>query len=193
MITIRNGLPIVEGPMFTTFILPPLSFSSTPKYSTILSQRAILKSEPSRKPKNLSGLVTCACIATAIASNPRMRFITDRTSLNQKVMISRYTGSVRAPAKEYRELLKPCGKPIEKLALAARRTILDEAPEANEFIYELYTIAAHFSFTDRPSDAFVFTTTHAKWINLGFNFGAALPDPLRLLEGEGKWIRHVRI
>lgn len=108
-------------------------------------------------------------------------------------MISRYTGSVRAPAKEYRELLKPCGKPIEKLALAARRTILDEAPEANEFIYELYTIAAHFSFTDRPSDAFVFTTTHAKWINLGFNFGAALPDPLRLLEGEGKWIRHVRI
>ncbi len=30
-------------------------------------------------------------------------------------------------------------------------------------------------------------------VNLGFNFGALLPDPDGLLRGEGKWIRHVRI
>ncbi len=56
----------------------------------------------------------------------------------------------------------------------------------------MYTIADHFTFTDRPSDAFIFTTTHANWVNLGFyHFGSLLPDPDGLLRGEGKLIRHV--
>ncbi len=82
---------------------------------------------------------------------------------------------------------------IQKLALAARKLILEEAPLASEFVYEVYTIADHFTFTERPGDAFAFTTTHANWVNLGFNFGSLLPDPDGLLRGDGKWIRHVRI
>ena len=106
-----------------------------------------------------------------------------------------YTGWVRPrlPAPEYLKLLLPYSEMIQKLALAARRLILEEAPEASEFVYEVYTIADHFTFTERPSDAFVFTTTHANWVNVGFNFGSLLPDPDGLLRGEGKWIRHVRI
>ncbi len=99
----------------------------------------------------------------------------------------------RPPDPDYLKLLVPYGEAIERLALAAREMILEEAPEANEFIYEVYTIADHFAFTDRPGDAFVFTTAHANWVNLGFNFGALLPDPRGLLRGEGKLIRHVRI
>jgi hypothetical protein len=87
----------------------------------------------------------------------------------------------------------PYSEMIQKLALATRRLILEEAPTANEFIYEVYTIADHFAFTERPSDAFVFTTTHANWVNLGFNFGSLLPNNDDLLRGEGKLIRHVRI
>lgn len=106
-----------------------------------------------------------------------------------------YTGRVplRPPDPEYLKLLAPYGPSIRKLALATRKLILEEAPAAGEFVYEVYTIADHFSFTDRAGDAFVFTTTHANWVNLGFNFGAALPDAKRLLQGEGKWIRHIRI
>jgi hypothetical protein len=100
---------------------------------------------------------------------------------------------VRPPDPEYLKLLLPYGEAIQKLVLAARKLILEEAPEAGEFVYEVYTIADHFSFTERPSDAFVFTTTHSKWVNLGFNFGSVLPDPEGLLGGEGKFIRHVRI
>jgi hypothetical protein len=99
----------------------------------------------------------------------------------------------RPPDPEYLRLLLPYGKEIEKLALATRKLILEEAPEASEFVYEVYTIADHFTFTDRPGGAFVFTTTHSKWVNLGFNFGALLPDPRGLLRGDGKLIRHVRI
>jgi hypothetical protein len=106
-----------------------------------------------------------------------------------------YTGRVRLrpPDPEYLKLLRPYGEAIQELALATRKLILQEAPGASEFVYEVYTIADHFTFTERPSDAFVFTTTHAKWVNLGFNFGSLLRDPESLLRGEGKWIRHIRI
>jgi Domain of unknown function (DU1801) len=100
---------------------------------------------------------------------------------------------LRPPDPEYLKLLSSYSEVIGKLALAARKLILEEAPEAGEFVYQVYTIADHFSFTDRPSDAFVFTTTRANWVNLGFNFGSVLPDPGGLLRGEGKSIRHVRI
>jgi hypothetical protein len=100
---------------------------------------------------------------------------------------------LRPPDPEHLNLLLPYGEPIRKLALATRELILEEAPEASEFVYEVYTIADHFTFTERPGDAFVFTTTHANWVNLGFNFGSQLPDPRGLLRGEGQWIRHVRI
>lgn len=106
-----------------------------------------------------------------------------------------YTSRVRPrpPDPEYLRLLLPYGDLIQKLALATRSLILEEAPEASEFVYEVYTIADHFTFTDRPGDAFVFTTTHAHWVNLGFNFGSLLSDPEGLLRGEGKLMRHVRI
>ena len=106
-----------------------------------------------------------------------------------------YTGGVRLrpPDSEYLKLLARYDEAIQKLALAVRKLILEEAPEASEFVYEVYTIADHFGFTERPSDAFVFTTAHANWVNLGFNFGVLLPDPGGLLRGEGKLIRHVRI
>ena len=100
---------------------------------------------------------------------------------------------LRAPDPQYLALLRPYGESIQRLALAARKLILEEAPEAGEFIYEVYTIADHFAFTARPSDAFVFTTTHTHWVNLGFNFSSQLPDPHGLLRGDGKFIRHVRI
>lgn len=100
---------------------------------------------------------------------------------------------LRSADPEYLKLLLPYGDVIQKLALAARRLILEEAPEANEFVYQVYTIADHFTFTERPNDAFVFTTTYTNWVNLGFNFGSMLPDPGSLLRGVGKLIRHVRI
>ena len=63
------------------------------------------------------------------------------------------------PDPEYLKLLAPYGEAIQGLALATRKLILEEAPEASEFVYKVYTIADHFTFTERPSDAFVFTAT----------------------------------
>lgn len=111
-----------------------------------------------------------------------------------------YTISVRLrpPDPVYLTLLQRYPAAIRRLALAARRAILEEihasgTPQPGEFIYEVYTIANHFSFTGRPGDSFIFTTTHAAWVNLGFSFGAFLADPAGLMRGDGKRIRHIRV
>lgn len=52
---------------------------------------------------------------------------------------------MRPPDPQYLKLLAPYGKAIQDLALAARTLILQEAPAASEFIYEVYTIADHFA------------------------------------------------
>jgi hypothetical protein len=41
-------------------------------------------------------------------------------------------------------------------------------------------------------DMFCYIATNARHVNLGFPRGAALPDPNRVLEGEGKAMRHIK-
>ncbi len=45
----------------------------------------------------------------------------------------------------------------------------------------------------RLKDSFCHVATYARHVNLGFNRGAGLPDPQRVLQGTGKSIRHIRI
>ena len=41
-------------------------------------------------------------------------------------------------------------------------------------------------------DMFCYIATATNHVNLGFNRGASLPDPSRVLEGDGKIMRHVK-
>ena len=81
---------------------------------------------------------------------------------------------------------------ISGLALALRQIILEEAPDASESIYQVYTVAVWFGFSGKMKDSFCYITTHAAHVNLGFPRGASLPDPNRVLEGDGKGIRHIK-
>ncbi len=83
---------------------------------------------------------------------------------------------------------------VSRLALALREVILDEAPEAIESISKGYAVAIGFSFTGKPlKDGFCHIATYTSHVNLGFNRGALLPDPNKVLAGSGKMIRHVTI
>ena len=81
---------------------------------------------------------------------------------------------------------------IADMALALREIILDEAPDASESIYQVYTVAIWFGFSGKMKDMFCYIATNAKHINLGFPRGASLPDPNRVLEGDGKTMRHIK-
>jgi hypothetical protein len=81
---------------------------------------------------------------------------------------------------------------ISELALALRDIILDEAPDASESIYQVYTVAIWFGFSGKMKDMFCYIATNARHVNLGFPRGASLPDPNRVLEGDGKAMRHIK-
>jgi|SRR5579883_2494720 len=102
--------------------------------------------------------------------------------------------TIPPPSPEYLVFLRPYSAEIRDLALATRALILQEAPGAAELIYDAYNaVASGYTFTGRPSDAPIHIAVYAKWVNLGFNHGAALPDPDKLLHGSGARVRHIRI
>ncbi|HXK01432.1 MAG TPA: DUF1801 domain-containing protein [Verrucomicrobiae bacterium] len=101
---------------------------------------------------------------------------------------------VPPPKPEHLSFLKPYGREVTKLVLAARELVLKEAPAAVELIYDAYSaVSSGYSFTGRPSDSFVYVAAYAKGVNLGFWDALNLPDPEGLLEGTGKRSRHVKI
>ena len=83
---------------------------------------------------------------------------------------------------------------VSRLALAVREVVLEEAPDAIESISKGYAVAIGFSFTGKPlKDGFCHVAVYSSYVNLGFNRGALLPDPNRVLAGSGKMIRHITI
>ena len=72
--------------------------------------------------------------------------------------------------------------------------MLEEAPEAIESIVKSYAVSIGFSFTGKPiKDGFCHVVAYSGHVNLGFNQGALLPDPNKVLAGNGKLIRHITI
>jgi hypothetical protein len=98
----------------------------------------------------------------------------------------------RPPDPRLLGFLEAYDRPISNLALALREIILEEAPDASESIYQVYTVAIWFGFSGKMKDMFCYIATNARHVNLGFPRGAALPDPSRVLEGEGKTMRHIK-
>ena len=73
------------------------------------------------------------------------------------------------------------------LIVVARKNM----PKAHEFIYH---DAVGYSVNDSPFDRICYIAPQKKgYVNFGFFFGAGLPDLKKLLIGEGKRLRHVKV
>jgi hypothetical protein len=99
----------------------------------------------------------------------------------------------RPPTEELIRLLSRFDLRVGELALALRQMLLEEAPTANEKLFDGYALAMSYSFTDRWMDGFCHIAVYARHVNLGFNRGAELDDPERVLVGDGKIIRHIKV
>lgn len=83
---------------------------------------------------------------------------------------------------------------VAKLARAARAKLRKRFPTALELVYDNYNaLAIGYGPTDRTSDAFLSLAIYARGVNLYFLYGATLPDPDGLLEGNGTRGRFVRL
>ena len=98
----------------------------------------------------------------------------------------------RPPDPQLIGFLEAYDRTIADLALALREIILEEVPDACESIYQVYTVAIWFGFSEKMKDMFCYIATNARHINLGFPRGSTLPDPSRVLEGDGKTMRHIK-
>lgn len=107
---------------------------------------------------------------------------------------SEQESDLRRPPAALREFLEPYDPAVSRLFIATRSAVLTKAPGANELIYDAYNaVTCAYSFTDRLKEAFCHVAAYRSHVNLGFNCGAKLADPDRLLQGSGARIRHVRI
>ena len=81
---------------------------------------------------------------------------------------------------------------IGALALKALAKMRARLPGAIELVYDNYNaLAIGFSPTERASDVVFSITLYPRWVSLFFFRGAGLPDPQKLLKGNGKQVRHI--
>lgn len=78
---------------------------------------------------------------------------------------------------------------VARASLARLRALL---PGACELVYDNYNaLVVGFSPTERASDAVLSIALYPRWVNLFFLNGASLPDPHKLLTGDGKMVRRI--
>ncbi|MHA7056470.1 DUF1801 domain-containing protein [Aquimarina sp. M1] len=79
------------------------------------------------------------------------------------------------------------------LYTSLRDYILSIHPKSNELLYHTHALTSLYSVSAKMGDAFCMIPIYTNHLNLGFNKGTLLKDPQNLLQGTGKWIRHIPI
>jgi len=83
---------------------------------------------------------------------------------------------------------------VRKLFGATRDSILDLEKNVYEMIWDNYNaLAVAYAPADQLRDAYCHIAVYSAHVNLGFNQGAHLSDPNKMLLGEGALIRHIKI
>src|SRR5258708_12983602 len=99
----------------------------------------------------------------------------------------------RTASPELLKFLDAYDPQVVSLTLALRDLVLEEAPDANEVVYDgEYTVAMHFTPTARYQDAFCLVAVFTNHVNLQFNLGAELPDPKKKLLATPHLIPHIK-
>lgn len=78
---------------------------------------------------------------------------------------------------------------VEKLRALIRATI----PVHIEAVYPGWGLIGYRVVSDRRSKYFAYIAPGADGVKLGFEYGVLLPDPGRLLKGNGKQVRYIVI
>lgn len=79
-------------------------------------------------------------------------------------------------------------------AVAALERLRPQVPGAVEMVYDNYNaLAVGFGATEKASEAVLSIAIFPRWVTLCFLAGAALPDPHRLLTGDGTTVRSLRL
>jgi hypothetical protein len=77
--------------------------------------------------------------------------------------------------------------------LATRDLILSVMPDVVEVPWPRQRVTGYGVGPKKMSEHFCYVAVHRDQVNLGFNYGAELPDPEGLLQDPGKLMRHTQV
>jgi len=99
-----------------------------------------------------------------------------------------------SPARQLAGFIEAFDPAVQKLVRSCRTALRRRFPTAIEQVYDNYNfLAIGYCTTERTSDCIVSLAVSAKGVALSFYNGASLPDPGKILLGEGKQNRFLRI
>ncbi len=93
----------------------------------------------------------------------------------------------------FKDMLVHLTPQTKRLAEALRLLISEVYPEVVEVPWPRLKVIGYGIGPKKSTEHFCYIGLHRDHINLGLNYGLALPDPDRLMEGAGKKFRHVKI
>ena len=91
------------------------------------------------------------------------------------------------------EIVAGVSPQARELALQARVLIHAVYPAVVEVPWPKQRVIGYGVGPKKMSEHFCYLSVSRDHINVGFMYGAELPDPAKLLDGSGKLLRHVRI
>jgi len=98
------------------------------------------------------------------------------------------------PPADLKKFLRPYDREVQQLALGLRALVLAEMAPCYENIYDAYSaVAIGYGTSERLGDGVFHIAVYSRHVNLGFNDGATLADPMGILQGNGNRIRHISI
>ena len=99
-----------------------------------------------------------------------------------------------SPAKQVAGFIARFDPAIAKLARASRAVIRERFPTAIELVYDNYNaLAIGYGPTEKTSDALFSLAVYPRGVSLYFMYGRSLPDPHKLLQGNGNQGAFVRL
>jgi Domain of unknown function (DU1801) len=131
-------------------------------------------------------------IATFGNSNPK-DLVTSVVNLDRNAMPKK-NSSTQTPEAQLVSFIKKFEPCVAKLIGDCRSEIRKMLPAAIELVYDNYNFfVIGYSSTERASDCIVSIAAAANGVGLSFYWGASLPDPKNILQGNGKQNRFIRI
>jgi uncharacterized protein YdhG (YjbR/CyaY superfamily) len=93
----------------------------------------------------------------------------------------------------FEEALSKASSQARNLANGLRKLICQVMPAVVEVPWPRMRMASYGVGSKKQSEHFCYISAQKNDANLGFYYGAELPDPEELLQGSGKLLRHVKV
>ena len=93
----------------------------------------------------------------------------------------------------FEEIVSQADPEVAALARRAQAIIEDVMPDVVKVAWPTQNIIGYGVGPKKMSEQYCYIALLKGRINLGFYYGADLPDPQNLLEGTGKALRHIKI